>query len=467
MRAPLTRREMLCRSGMGMGALALAPLLAQSGYGAEATNPMAPKAPHFPVKAKHFVHIFMNGGLSQVDTFDPKPALQKYAGQKLPMENLKTERKTGVAFPSPYKFKKHGQSGIEVSDIFPYTAECVDEMTVIRSMYADLPDHGQSVQLMHTGDPRFSRPSMGAWLSYGLGTENQGLPGFIALSPGNFPIQLSPNWQSSFLPGVHQGTYVETNKLDGRELIRHLQNHQLGRDEQRRMLDLTQQMNQLHAQERSNDHPLEVRIRSFEMAYRMQQEAAEAFDISKEPKHILEMYGTGEQATQMLIARRLIERGVRVLQLWPGGGGMPWDHHHTITPRHRSLAKECDQAIGALLKDLKQRGLLDETLVLCCGEFGRTPVVEGSELHAGSGRDHNHWGFTAWLAGGGVKKGHIHGATDEFGFAAVEDRMHVHDLHATILRLMGFDHERLTFRVSGRDYRLTDVYGRVAHEIIA
>lgn len=465
----LTRRDLLQRSGMGLGALGLATLMGEGSTSA-AVSPMAPKPPHFNVKAKHVIHIFCNGGPSQVDTFDPKPALEKYAGKSLPMDNLKTERKTGAALPSPFKFRKYGESGIEVSDLFPHVAESVDDMCVIRSMHADVPNHEPSLMLMNCGDSRLARPSMGSWLTYGLGTENQNLPGFIAMCPGGYPITETANWRSAFLPGVYQGTYIDSQHQDIEKLVANVRNKRLTLDSQREQLDLVQFLNRRHLSQRGADPALESRIHSFELAYRMQIEAADAFDTSREPEHIQKMYGEGVHARQLLTARRLVERGVRFVQLWHGAG-QPWDNHDDLERNHSRLAKQLDQPLGALLKDLKQRGLLDETLVIWGGEFGRTPVVElptpGANQGKVNGRDHNHWGFSMWLAGGGVKGGTIYGQTDEFGFKAVENRVHVHDLHATILRLLGFDHERLTYRYAGRDFRLTDVHGRVIDDIIA
>jgi hypothetical protein len=458
---------MLWRSGMGIGALALADCTAET---ATAANPLEPKQPHFPGKAKHIIHLFMNGGPSHVDSFDPKPELTRMAGKKLPTPNLRTERPTGAAFASPFKFKQCGDSGIEVSDLFPHVAESIDELAVIRSMHADVPNHEPSLLLMNCGDARQIRPSLGSWTTYGLGTENQNLPAFISMCPGGYPIQESQNWQAGFLPGVFQGTYVDSKHRSIEKLIANIRNNRIGQQQQAQQLDLLRALNQKHLEKRDEDSQLEARIQSFELAYRMQMEAAEAFDVSREPQHILDMYGDGVQARQILIARRLVERGVRFIQLWHGDG-QPWDNHDDIEVNHRRLAKQCDQAIGALIKDLKQRGLLEETLILWGGEFGRTPTVElpkkGSNAGKINGRDHNHHGFTMWMAGGGVKGGVVHGATDEFGFKAVEDLVHVHDLHATILHLLGFDHEKFTYRYAGRDYRLTDLYGNVVHDVLA
>jgi len=468
----LTRREFLGRCGMGMGGLAFASLFGGSlARASEASpNPLLPKESHFYGKAKHVIHIFANGGASHVDTFDPKPSLEKYAGKNLPMENLRTERKTGAAFPSPFKFRKYGKSGIEVSELFQNVAESIDDMAVIRSMHANVPNHEPSLMLMNCGEPRLVRPSMGSWVTYGLGTLNQNLPGFIAMCPGGYPIQESQNWQSGFLPGVFQGTYIDTQHTKIEKLIEHIKNNYTSLSEQRQQLDLLQQLNERHRRKRQEDAQLEARIQSFELAYRMQMDAADAFDISLEPEHVRKLYGEGTQARQLLIARRLVERGVRFVQVWTGQG-QPWDNHDDIEVNHRRLARDCDQPIGALLKDLKQRGMLESTLVIWGGEFGRTPTVElptpGSNAGKINGRDHNHYGFTMWLAGGGVKGGQVYGGTDEFGFKAAEKPVHVHDLHATLLALLGFDHEKLTFRHAGRDFRLTDVHGHVVRDLIA
>ncbi len=468
-----TRRDLLRRTGMGFGTLGLASVMRDAGLlAAERVDlqPNAPKTPHFQPKARRVIHLFMNGGPSHVDTFDPKPALQKYAGKPLPSANLRTERKTGAAFPSPFKFQKYGQSGIEVSELFAQTAKHIDDICVIRSMHADVPNHEPSLLLMNCGEARLVRPSMGSWLTYGLGTENQNLPGFIAMCPGGYPIQESQNWQAGFLPGIFQGTYIDTQHTELDKLIQHIRNRATGTADQRRQLDLLYQFNQKHQAQRPNDPQLEARIQSFELAYRMQSEAADAFDVTREPKWVLDAYGPGTQARQILIARRLIERGVRFVQVWHGQG-QPWDSHDDLEIQHRKLAGQCDRAIGALLGDLKRLGLLEETLVIWGGEFGRTPVVElptpGSNAGKINGRDHNHHGFTMWLAGGGVKGGTVYGATDDFGFAAAENKVHVHDLHATLLKLLGFDHERFTFRYAGRDFRLTDVEGKIVEGIIA
>jgi hypothetical protein len=470
----LSRRDLLQKCGMGMGALALASILgetrvlsAEAGVG---LNPLTVRDPQFPARAKRVIHLFMNGGPSHVDTFDPKPALAKYAGQALPIPTLKTERRTGAAYPSIFKFNRYGQSGIEVSEIFPRVGACIDDICVIRSMQADVPNHEPSLMLMNCGEARQIRPSMGSWITYGLGSENQNLPGFIVMCPGGYPVQESQNWQSGFLPGAYQGTYIDSQYTDIHKLIENVRSRVSTPSTQRRQLDLLMQLNQEHLAARQHDPQLEARIQSFELAYRMQSDATDAFDVSREPKHILDLYGPGTQARQMLIARRLVERGVRCVQLWTGAG-QPWDNHDDLFQHHRELAHDCDQAIAALLIDLKQRGMLEDTLVIWGGEFGRTPTVElptpGANAGKVNGRDHNHYGFTTWLAGGGVKGGYVHGSTDEFGFAAERDPVHVHDLHATILHLLGFNHEKFTYRYAGRDFRLTDVHGNVVRDLIA
>ncbi len=464
---PYSRRELLTRSGTGLGMLALAGVMNDAGMlpaaGTGTSGPLAPKRPHFAPRARQVVHLFMNGGPSHLDTFDPKPELNKRHGQPLPTANLRTERKTGAAMRSPFRFRKYGESGIEVSELFSQTAQCIDDIAVVRSMYADVPNHEPSLMLMNCGEGQLPRPSMGAWVTYGLGSENQNLPGFIVMCPGGYPIVATRNWRSAFLPGAYQGTYINSKQRQIDKLIANIKNHTISPGDQRRQLELLRRLNERHAVTRQHDPQLESRIQSFELAFRMQGEAAEAFDIAREPKHIQESYGDGIPARQLLMTRRLLERGVRFIQLW-SGAGQPWDNHNDIEKQHRKLAGAWDRPIAAFLSDLKQRGLLETTLVLWGGEFGRTPVAELPQLN---GRDHNHYGFTCWLAGGGVRGGYVHGATDEFGFRAVEDRVHVHDLHATMLHLLGFDHEQLTYRYAGRDFRLTDVHGKVVRPLLA
>ena len=466
-----SRRELLTRTGLGMGGLALADVCgreAAANETASETHPLAPKRPHFAAKAKRVIHLFMNGGVSHVDSFDPKPILTQYHGRSLPTSQ-RTERKTGAAFGSPFKFAKHGQSGVEISELFPHVAKSADDLCVIRSMYADVPNHEPSYLLMNCGDGRQSRPSMGAWVTYGLGTDNQNLPGFIVMCPGGVPATAGNNWRSAFLPGAYQGTYIDSQHREPQKLVEHIRNDFVRPGRQRAQLDLLQQLNQRHLAARGEDAQLEARIQSFELAYRMQSEATDAFDVSREPLAVREMYGDTTYGRQVLIGRRLLERGVRFVQIWQRPG-QPWDAHDNLEKNHRDLASECDQPIGALLSDLKARGMLDDTLVIWGGEFGRTPTVEiptPGVSSVGQGRDHNHYGFSMWLAGGGVKGGHVHGATDELGWNAVENRVHIHDLHATILHLLGFDHERLTYRYAGRDFRLTDVHGNVVRELLA
>jgi hypothetical protein len=474
---PLSRREMLTRCGVGMGLVGLTHLMGESGLltarantPIDPVNPLAPRKPHFPAKAKRVIHIFANGGPSQVDTFDPKPLLAKYAGKPLPTSNLRTERRTGAALPSPFKFKKSGKSGVEVSELFEQTAKHIDDICVIRSMHANVPNHEPSFLLMNTGESRQVRPSFGSWLTYGLGTENQNLPGFVCMCPGGMPLLESQNWQSAFLPGIFQGAYVDSSKTDVEKLLENVRNRATTPSNQRKQLDLLAKLNRAHAEARPGDPLLEARIQAFELAYRMQTEATEAFDVTREPKHVLDAYGPGDQARSLLIARRLVERGVRFVQV-SHAPVQPWDSHDDLEANHRRLAKQVDGAIAALISDLKRLGLFEETLILWGGEFGRTPVVElptpGSNMGKQNGRDHNHWGFSVWLAGGGVKGGQAIGATDEFGFRAVENPVHVHDLHATMLHLLGFDHEKFTYRYAGRDFRLTDVSGRVVKEVLA
>ncbi len=464
----LSRRQWLGRMGMGMGGLGLAPLLATNQ--ARASNPLEPRGPHFPGKAKRVIHLFMNGGPSHVDTFDPKPELNRQHGKLLARPNLGTERKTGAALGSPFPFQKHGKSGLEISSLFPHVARMADELCVIRSMHGDVPNHEPSLLLLNCGDARQIRPSMGSWVTYGLGAENQNLPGFITMCPDGYPIQETQNWQSAFLPGAFQGTYINTRQTDIDKLVENIKNAKIPLNQQRRQLDLVAKLNARHLIQHPGDAALESRIQSFELAYRMQMDATDAFDVNRETKQILDLYGPGVQGRQMLIARRLLERGVRFVQIWHGAG-QPWDSHDDLEFNHKNLAKECDQAIGALLVDLKQRGMLEDTLVVWGGEFGRTPTVElptpGANAGKINGRDHNHWGFTMWMAGGGVKGGYAHGATDEFGFQAVTKKVHFHDLQATILHLLGFDHERLTYRFAGRDFRLTDIHGHVVRDLIA
>ena len=455
-----TRRQFLHRFGMGFGALSLAGLLGRdmgvATQAGEVLSSLEPKHPPLPAKAQRVIHIFAQGAPSQVDTWDPKPALQRYAGQTLPGMN-------GLAMPSPFRFEKRGRSGIEVSEVFPKIGAQVDELAVIRSMYTDIPAHEVATVMMNTGSLRLAKPSLGSWAVYGLGTENQNMPGFISLrTGGNLPPGGTQNWQAAFLPGVFQGTSVNTSAGTVEDMIQNIRNPYISLREQRRQLDLIQQLNERHSQNLQKDAHLEARIAAYEIAFKMQSAATDAFDFQKEPPGMRELYGDTPQGRQMLVARRLLERGVRFVQVWAGG----WDHHNDIERRLPQQAGEIDQPLGALLTDLKQRGLLDSTLVVWGGEFGRT-VTKDRNGNENPGRDHNNKAFSVWLAGGGVKGGTVYGATDEFGARAVDRPVHVHDLHATMLQLLGFDHTKLTYRYNGRDFRLTDVAGNVVKGVIA
>jgi len=457
----ITRRQFLNRFGMGLGALGLASLLGpelliNSAFAEGEISPLAPKNPPFPAKAKAVIHIFAQGAPSQVDTWDPKPALTQYAGKSLPGMN-------GVAMASPFKFSKMGKSGIEVSEVFPKIGEHVDDMAIIRSMYTDIPAHEVATVMMNTGSLRLAKPCMGSWVVYGLGTQNQNMPGFISLRPGGgLPPGGTQNWQAAFLPGVYQGTSVNTTAATVDEMIQNIKNPYISLNEQRRQLDLVHQLNEIHSQNLQKDAQLEARIEAYEIAFKMQSAASDAFDFHKEPENMKTLYGNSTQGRQLLIARRLVERGVRFVQVWAGG----WDHHNNIEERLPQSASQIDQPLGALMTDLKQRGLLDSTLVIWGGEFGRT-VTKDRNGNENPGRDHNNKGFSTWMAGGGVKGGTIYGATDEFGARAVENKVHIHDLHATILALLGFDHTKLTYRYNGRDFRLTDVAGNPVKGVIA
>ena len=454
-----TRREMLRVCGAGFGLAGLAGVL----HGE--AGPMAPKAAHFPAKAKRVIFLFLNGGPSQVDTFDPKPMLQKYSGKPIPGGNLKTERKTGNLLGSPFTFQRYGQSGIEVSEIFPKLGECIDDVCVIRSMHTDIPNHEPSLFLMNCGHRVPGRPSMGSWLTYGLGSENQNLPGFVVLCPG-YPIVGPQLWSSTFLPAIYQGTHIPNNEKTADKLIRYIRNESGTPAEQRRALDLLEKLNRMEERRLGGDSQLEASIQASEIAYRMQSEVPEVFDITKEPEAVRARYGDGDFGRGCLMARRLVEKGVRMVQVYHGNG-QPWDSHNDIQD-HRELARSVDGPIAALLKELKASGLLEETVVIISGEFGRTPVMEVSGLvKVQNGRDHNSHGFSTLIAGGGVKGGTTYGATDEFGFKAVEQPVHINDLHATVLHLLGMDHLKLTFRYSGRDFRLTDVAGKVVTGVLA
>jgi hypothetical protein len=459
----MTRRQALGRMGSGFGLIGLASMMGP--LHAAAAGGLDPKPPHFPAKAKRVIFLFLNGGLSHVDTFDPKPMLDKYNRQPMPGGNPRTERKTGNLMRSPFEFRKHGQSGIEVSEIFPNIGELIDDFCVIRSMHTNVPNHEPSLFMMNCGDIQPGRPSMGSWITYGLGTENQNLPGFVVLCPGT-PVVGPPLWNSAFLPGVYQGTHIVNHETDPNKVIPFIHNSRLAVAMQRQQVDLVTRLNRLQMEAKQNDPQLEAGIQSMEIAFRMQTEAPEVFNIEKESEATRKLYGEGDFARGCLMARRLVEHGVRMVQIY-FGNSQPWDNHDDILV-HRKLAQQSDRPIAALIRDLKSRALLDETLVIVGSEFGRTPSVETSaSVKVQNGRDHNSYGFSLLLAGGGIKGGITYGATDEFGFRAVEHPVHVHDLHATILHLLGFDHTRLTYRYSGRDFRLTDVHGEVVKGILA
>lgn len=471
MHSYFSRRQMLQRAGTGFGMLGLAGLLQGQGLlaSASAASINSNRAGmHFAPKAKRVIFLFMNGAPSHVDTFDPKPALKKYEGEK-PTQNLKRSPKAGW-MPSPFEFKPRGESGVVMSELFPHLAGCADDLCVIRSMHTNEPNHEPGLLIMHSGNAQPIRPSMGSWVSYGLGAENENLPSYVCLCPG-LPVVGPQLWSNSFLPGEHQGMSVNTSDLRVDKLIANLNHPSLGREQQRRQLDLLGQLNRLHVEKRGNDAALESQIRAYELAFSMQREATDAFDVQQEPQHVREMYGETTFGQSCLLARRLAERGVRYTQVYYVGTKekQPWDTHTNNDDKHRTLCADSDRATAALLRDLKQRGLLDDTLVVWSGEFGRTPFAQIDEKNtkAKPGRDHHATGFSLFLAGGGVKGGLMYGTTDEFGMNAVENRVHVHDLHATILHLLGIDHEKLTYHYSGRDFRLTDVHGRVVHDIIA
>ncbi|MCC6588045.1 MAG: DUF1501 domain-containing protein [Bryobacterales bacterium] len=456
------RRSFLQTLGAGFGMLGLRGTLEAATTG----GPL--RQTHFPAKAKRVIFLFLNGGMSQVDTFDPKPALTKYNGKALPGEKIVTDRASGNLMESPWKFQKYGQSGLEVSQIFPEIAKRIDDFCVIRSMYADNGNHGPSLQLMNCGHQLPGRPSMGSWVTYGLGTENQNLPGFVVLCPG-FPVLGSSLWSSGYMPSQYNGVHIQNNAVEPEKLIPNLG---VGSSEKQNQLGLLSKLNKMYVERLGGEQPeVEAAVRALESGYRLQMDAMDAFDIRKEPEKIRARYDLyqdprGDFGRGCLLARRLIERGVRMVQVF-FGNFQPWDHHDDIRI-HAKLAQQSDGPIAALIDDLKERGLFDETLIIIGSEFGRTPMIQNSGLEKlGNGRDHNVHGFTVLLAGGGVKGGTAYGETDEFGLRAAVNKVHVHDLHATILHLLGFDHLRLTYRYAGRDFRLTDVHGNVVKPIIA
>jgi hypothetical protein len=460
----------------GFGAIGLAQLLQ-----AESAS-LAPKSPHFAPKAKQVIFLFLNGGPSQVDTFDPKPSLAKYHGQPMPGDYKAAKQERGTVMRSPFAFKKYGESGLEVSELFAKTAAAhADDLCVIRSMHTDLPAHQQAMMQMNSGRVIPGFPSWGAWTTYGLGSENRNLPGFIALCAG-VPDVGPQLWSSSFLPAAYQGTYVPADESDPEKMIQHIRDRNGNAADQKRRVELWQKLNKMELNARGGDAQLEGRIQSMEIAYRMQAEALEAFDIAKESAETRARYGAdqheneemhiksatrdGDFARGCLVARRLIERGVRAVQVY-AGNDKPWDSHHDILV-HRRLARQADQPIAALLSDLKTSGLLKETIVIIGGEFGRRPWTEvAGRINVQNGRNHNNEGFTTVLAGGGFKGGYAHGATDEFGYQSVEKKVHVHDMHATVLHQLGLEHTRLTYPYSGRNFRLTDVAGNLVKDLLA
>ncbi len=453
MNSYLSRRDAILSMGGGLGATALSSLLASSACADDAISI------HHPPKVKRVIQLFMNGGTFQGDFFDPKPKLNEFAGQRPAEVTLRTERKTGGLLECPFKYSKHGESGLEVSELLPKLAGHADELCVLRSVYTENPNHGPALLLMNNGSITPTVPSMGSWMLYGLGTENENLPGYVVLCPGR-PVRFSILWNSAFLPSEFQGSYVNHSKVDPEKMIPFLKGKRQTLEAQRQDLDLLAALNQEHLELRVKDPRLEGRIKNLETAFRMQTEGSRAFDLSQESELTRTTYGEGHFANGCLLARRLVERGVRFVQVYYGNG-QPWDTHSNHNTAVKPLAKSIDQPMAALIGDLKQRGLFEDTLIIWGGEFGRTPVSEN-----GNGRDHNHYGLTMMLAGGGVRGGMAYGATDDFGFRAVEKRMHVNDVHATVLHLLGIDHERLTYRYAGRDFRLTDVGGSVATDIL-
>ncbi|NND99629.1 MAG: DUF1501 domain-containing protein [Pirellulaceae bacterium] len=468
-----TRRELLRTTGAGFGTVGMLGAMA-AGDSLQASGGRSDEMPvhnglHHRARAKRVIFLFMNGAPSHVDTFDPKSALARHEGE-MPSEELFNKNRAAGYMSSPFKFAAHGESGVVMSELFPRLAKHADDLCVVRSMHTDVPNHEPGLLLMQSGNQQPIRPSMGSWLSYGLGSENANLPSFVALCPG-LPVVGPQLWSSAFLPGEHQGVEVDTNHTDIEKLLTNIRHPTMDRPTQQRQMDLLQKLNAQHLQRRPGEAALETHIRSMELAFEMQREAAEAFDISRESAVTRESYGESEFGRSCLLARRLLERGVRVVQCFyvKKGGKQPWDTHKNNNDGHRSLCADSDRATAALLSDLKSRGMLDDTLVIWGGEFGRTPYaqVDKSKDLKKAGRDHHNTGFSMFLAGGGTQGGLTYGATDEFGMHAVENRVHVHDLHATVLHLMGIDHTRLTFRYSGRDYRLTDVHGNVVDGLLA
>jgi len=465
------RRQMLEQSALGFGYLALASLLAEEQATADTyKDPLAARSPHFTPRAKRVIFLFMKGGPSQVDTFDYKPKLQQDDGKPFPFDKPRVQfAKTGDLLGSPWKFEQYGQSGIWVSELFPNVAIHIDDLCILNSLCGSNAAHGGALLKIHTGSDTFVRPSMGSWITYGLGTENRNLPGFITICP-TLAHGGVKNWSSGFLPAPYQGTPLGNASVPAEKArVQYISNPELSPEQQRMQLDLLGQMNREHMQPVGPSAALEGRINSFELAFRMQTEMPDVEDISEEPVHIQRLYGLDNKTTadfgrQCLLARRFAERGVRFIQVSHSDQMVQWDQHGNLRKGHNKNASEVDVPIAGLLTDLKARGLLKDTLVIWGGEFGRTPTVQGK---GNDGRDHNPEGFTWWLAGGGVKRGFQYGATDEYGYYATENRMNVHDLHATLLHILGMEHTKLTYRYAGRDFRLTDVAGEVHHGIFA
>ena len=465
-----TRREMLCQCANGFGGLALAYLLADKQASA-AENPLAPKPSHHKAKAKSVIFLFMDGGVSQMDSFDPKPALRKFHGQEIPMKTETTVFNIGnKVLGSPFAFQQYGQSGAPVSELFPNVATCVDDLTIVRSMVSDHTEHTAANYFMHSGSGFQGRPSMGGWVVYGLGSECKNLPGFVVLESGLVPPGGLDLFGSGFLPASYQGTLFRK----GDHPVADLAPREASPEAQQAKLGLLRQLNKGVLDRFKGLSEVEATIGNYELAFRMQSEVPNLLDLKSETEATKQLYGLGDPDTeefgrQCLLARRMVERGVRFVELLPPArkGIDRWDQHARIADGHKVNARAVDKPIAGLLKDLKSRGLLDETIVLFGGEFGRTPCAQGDVDSKDVGRDHNPYGFTMWMAGGGFKPGVIHGATDDFAYHAIQDKVHVHDLHATILHLLGLDHKRLTYRFSGRDMRLTDVHGELVHAIMA
>jgi len=434
----MTRREYLKRFGMGMGTLSLASLLPNDGSAQVQQT-------HFKSKVKRVIHVFFSGGQSHIDTWDPKSKLVEMDGQALPTG--------GLACGSPFKFNKYGKSGLEISEVFDKVAKHADDMVIINSLTAPAPAHEIATVMMNTGSLRFVRPSIGSWVVYGLGSANDNLPSFISLRSGGMPLGGTQNFGSAFLPGMYQGTPIDTSLGSVDRMIQNISNKYSSKDEQQKQMELLTKINEIHKQNLKKDEALDSRIKSFELAFRMQTEATDAFDISKEPQNVRDTYGSTAQGKQMLIARRLAEKGVRFIQVWTGG----WDTHNALSTSVRGAANQIDGPLAALIQDLKNRNMLDETLIVCVGEFGRTPSRDGEGGMAGYGRSHHSRAMSAVLIGGGVKGGTVYGKSDEFGYNVVEDKMDIHDLHGSILYSLGFDHRKLEYNYNGRNFRLTDV----------